>query len=33
MDSVTTKQLFNKKLSCRWQTTRCICTNAITWLT
>jgi len=26
MDSVTTKQLFNKKLSCRWQTARRICT-------
>jgi len=33
MDSVTTKQLFNKNLSCRWQTARRICTNAMTWLT
>jgi len=23
----------NKKLSCRWQTARLICTNAMTWLT
>jgi len=23
----------NKKLSCRWQTARCIWANAMTWLT
>jgi len=27
------QQLPTMKLSCRWQTARRICTNAVTWLT
>ena len=31
-DAVAASSSFYKKLSCRWQTARRICTNAITWL-